>query len=48
MSDPALSPPPAGAAPAPAPSKDDYRLLSVRQLMWRKFLRNRLAVISAS
>lgn len=47
MSDPALSPPPAGAAPAPAPSKDDYRLLSVRQLMWRKFLRNRLAVISA-
>ena len=25
----------------------DYRLLSVRQLMWRKFLRNRLAVVSA-
>lgn len=30
----------------PAPRKDDYRLLSVRQLMWRKFLRNRLAVFS--
>ena len=34
------------AAPKPE-AADDYRLLSVRQLMWRKFLRNRLAVFSA-
>ncbi|WP_226782399.1 ABC transporter permease [Oceaniglobus trochenteri] len=38
----------ADAATNPAPAaKGDYRLLSVRQLMWRKFLNNRLAVISA-
>ena len=28
-------------------AEHDYRLLSVRQLMWRKFLKNRLAVASA-
>ena len=33
-------------APAPAEDVPEYRLLSVRQLMWRKFLKNRLAVLS--
>lgn len=33
-------------AKAPAMSEEEYRLLSVRQLMIRKFLRNRMAVIS--
>lgn len=28
-------------------SQAEYRLLSVRQLMWRKFARNRMAVVSA-
>lgn len=40
-----------GTAPrndaAPDVAEHDYRLLSVRQLMWRKFLSNRLAVVSA-
>ncbi|MXU64398.1 ABC transporter permease subunit [Rhodobacteraceae bacterium KN286] len=40
---------PATAAPAAeAPlAEHNYQLLSVRQLMWRKFLANRLAVLSA-
>ena len=38
----------AEAAPAEAAPVQEYRLLSVRQLMWRKFLRNRLAVFSAA
>ena len=38
----------APAAQQEAPASSDYRLLSVRQLMWRKFLRNRLAVASAA
>ena len=33
-------------APAPAEDVPEHRLLSVRQLMWRKFLKNRLAVLS--
>ena len=38
--------PGARAEGAPAPRADDYRLLSVRQLMWAKFRANRLAVAS--